>query len=170
MSYNFDKLTSRHNTNCWKWDIDAPDADVIPLWVADMDFEAAPKILDALRCRLDHAVFGYTKVPNSFYEAIQGWYSRRYGWSVQKDWILYTTGVVPAVSASIMALSGGEPCGVLCQTPAYNHFFSSIRNCRCHRCAEQGGKSSTHATHDHDMLILLIKTEQASNAISDTAT
>ena len=132
MSYNFDKLTSRHNTNSWKWDIDAPDADVIPLWVADMDFEAAPKILDALRCRLDHAVFGYTKVPNSFYEAIQGWYSRRYGWSVQKDWILYTTGVVPAVSASIMALSGGEPCGVLCQTPAYNHFFSSIRNCRCH--------------------------------------
>ena len=86
MSYNFDKLTSRHNTNCWKWDIDAPDADVIPLWVADMDFEAAPKILDALRCRLDHAVFGYTKVPNSFYEAIQGWYSRRNGCrSIRQD-------------------------------------------------------------------------------------
>ncbi|MBQ2322489.1 MAG: pyridoxal phosphate-dependent aminotransferase [Bacteroidales bacterium] len=132
MNYNFDKHTDRRRSDCWKWDIDDPRADVIPLWVVDMDFEAAPKIVESLRQRVEHAVFGYTKVPNSFYEAIQGWYSRRYGWSVQKDWILYTTGVVPAVSASIMALSGGEPCGVLCQTPAYNHFFSSIRNCRCH--------------------------------------
>lgn len=132
MNYNFDKLTERRRTDCWKWDIDDPQADVIPLWVADMDFEAAPKIVEALRQRVEHAVFGYTKVPDSFFEAIRGWYSRRYGWSVETDWIIPTIGVVPAVSASIMALSGGEPCGVLCQTPAYNHFFSSIRNCGCH--------------------------------------
>lgn len=69
MTYNFDKLT-RRDTNCFKWDIDDKDDHIIPLWVADMDFEADPKIVDALHKRVDHAIFGYTKVPASFYDAI----------------------------------------------------------------------------------------------------
>lgn len=101
MTYNFDKLTRRDGTNCFKWDIDDKDDHVIPLWVADMDFEADPKIVDALHKRVDHAIFGYTKVPSSFYDAIRNWYSRRYNWQIQNDWILYTTGVVPAVSSII---------------------------------------------------------------------
>ena len=132
MTYNFDKLTRRDGTNCFKWDIDDKDDHIIPLWVADMDFEADPKIVDALHKRVDHAIFGYTKVPTSFYDAIRNWYSRRYNWQIQNDWILYTTGVVPAVSSIIKAISGGKPCGVLAQTPAYNHFFSSINNNGCH--------------------------------------
>lgn len=132
MTYDFDARVSRHNTDCYKWDVDAPEKDVIPLWVADMDFRVAPKIVDALRRRVDHAIFGYTKVPDSFYEAITNWYSRRYACHFEKEWILYTSGVVPAVSAIIKAMAGEEGCGVLMQTPAYNCFFSSIANNKCH--------------------------------------
>lgn len=131
MRYDFDKLTRRSGTDCWKWDIDREEEGVVPLWVADMDFEVAPRITAALRERVEHGIFGYTKVPMSFYDSIRGWYSRRYGWEIENEWIEYTTGVVPAVSAIIKALSGGEGCGVLVQTPAYNHFFSSIRNNGC---------------------------------------
>lgn len=132
MSYNFDERVSRHNTNCYKWDVDSPEQDVIPLWVADMDFKVAPRIVDALHARVAHGIFGYTKVPQSFYDAIVGWYSRRYGCRVAPESIIYTSGVVPAVSAIIKAIAGDQGCGVLMQTPAYNCFFSSIANNKCH--------------------------------------
>lgn len=132
MAYDFDKLTVRRGTDCYKWDVDAPGSGVIPMWVADMDFEVAPKIVEALRRRADHAIFGYTKMPRSLDEAVTGWYSRRYGVSVNPEWLLYTPGVIPALSAIIKTIAGDEGCGVLTQTPAYNHFFSSIRNNRCH--------------------------------------
>lgn len=132
MAYDFDKLTVRRGTDCYKWDVDAPDSDVIPMWVADMDFEAAPKIVEALRRRVDHAVFGYTKMPQGLHDAVTGWYARRYGCRVEADWLLYTPGVIPALSAIIKTVAGDGGCGVLTQTPAYNHFFSSIRNNRCH--------------------------------------
>ena len=127
--YNFDELVDRKHTNSYKWDEhDCPD--LIPLWVADMDFKAAPCILDALRRRLEHGVFGYTFVPDSYYEAVINWFNRRHGWSIQRPWILYTTGVVPAMSAIIKALT--QPGnGVLVQSPVYNCFFSSIRNNGC---------------------------------------
>lgn len=132
MKYNFDERVSRHDTNCYKWDIDSPDDDIIPLWVADMDFRVAPKIVEALHRRVDHQIFGYTKVPQSFYDAITSWYSRRYGCHIDGGSILYTSGVVPAVSAIIKALAPAQGCGVLLQTPAYNCFFSSIANNGCH--------------------------------------
>ena len=104
--------------------------DVIPLWVADMDFAVAPPIQEALRKRMEHPVFGYTLVPESYYEAVINWFDRRHNWHIEKDWILYTSGVVPAVSCAIKAFTlPGEK--VLLQTPAYNCFFSSIRNQGC---------------------------------------
>ena len=132
--YDFDTIIPRRGTNSIKWDARPPfDVDtegVIPLWVADMDFKAAPFIIDVLRKRVEHGVFGYVCVPDSYYEAVCRWFSGRHGWKVEKDWIIYTTGVVPALSAAVKALSRpGEK--VILQSPVYNCFFSSVRNNGC---------------------------------------
>ena len=132
--YDFDTIIPRRGTDSIKWDARPPfDADtegVIPLWVADMDFKAAPFIIDVLRKRVEHGVFGYVCVPDSYYEAVCRWFSGRHGWKVEKDWIIYTTGVVPALSAAVKALSKpGEK--VILQSPVYNCFFSSVRNNGC---------------------------------------
>ena len=129
MKYDFDKIIPRRGTNSVKWDVAKEDG-VIPMWVADMDFQAAPCIRQALKERMDHGVFGYTLVPNSYYESIISWFDRRHQWHIDRNWILYTSGVVPAISAIIKALT--EPGDkVLVQTPVYNCFFSSIRNNGC---------------------------------------
>jgi len=129
MKYDFDELIPRQGTNSYKWD-SAADADVLPLWVADMDFRTAPCIIEALRRRVEHGIFGYTRVPDAYYEAVIDWFGRRHGWQINREWIIYTSGVVPALSAIIKALT--EPGDrVLVQTPVYNCFFSSIRNNGC---------------------------------------
>jgi len=127
--YNFDEIVARRGTNCVKWDeTDIPD--VIPLWVADMDFRVAPAIQQALEERVAHGVFGYNIVPESYYEAVIGWFRRRHQWTIRREHILYTTAVVPAMSCVIKALTmPGEK--VLILSPAYNCFFSSIRNNGC---------------------------------------
>lgn len=128
-TFDFDTVINRRDTNSYKWDI-VKEEDVIPLWVADMDFKAAPAILEALKKRVEHGVFGYTLVPDSYYEAIINWFARRHNWQIDRSWIIYTTGVVPAVSCAIKALTlPGEK--VLIQTPDYNCFFSSIKNNGC---------------------------------------
>ena len=128
-TFDFDTVINRRGTNSYKWDI-VKEEDVIPLWVADMDFKAAPAILEALKKRVEHGVFGYTLVPDSYYEAIIDWFARRHNWQIDRSWIIYTTGVVPAVSCAIKALTlPGEK--VLIQTPDYNCFFSSIKNNGC---------------------------------------
>lgn len=129
MTYDFDELINRRGTNSLKWD-SAADPDVLPLWVADMDFRTAQPVIDALRRRVEHGIFGYTHVPDAFYESIIRWFARRHGWTMRREWMLYTSGVVPALSAVIKALTApGDK--VLVQTPVYNCFFSSIRNNGC---------------------------------------
>ena len=140
MKYNFDELIERRGTNCVKWDERprvgeqssgiSPSPEVIPLWVADMDFRVAPAIQKALQQRVKHGVFGYNIVPESYYEAVISWFHRRHQWDIQRSWILYTTAVVPAMSCVIKALTmPGEK--VLILSPAYNCFFSSIKNNGC---------------------------------------
>ena len=140
MKYNFDELIERRGTNCVKWDERprvgeqssgiSPSPEVIPLWVADMDFRVAPAIQKALQQRVEHGVFGYNIVPESYYEAVISWFHRRHQWDIQRSWILYTTAVVPAMSCVIKALTmPGEK--VLILSPAYNCFFSSIKNNGC---------------------------------------
>lgn len=129
MKYDFDESVVRRGTNCVKWD-ESPVADVIPMWVADMDFRVAPAIQKALEQRVAHGVFGYNIVPESYYEAIISWFRRRHQWEVERSSILYTTAVVPAMSCVIKALTmPGEK--VLILSPAYNCFFSSIKNNGC---------------------------------------
>ncbi len=127
--YDFDKEIMRRGSGCVKWD-ENPQSDIIPMWVADMDFEASPAIREALRRRVEHGVFGYTHVPESYYEAIISWFKRRHGWLIEREWIQYTSGVVPALSVIVKAFT--EPGDrVILQTPVYNCFFSSVRNNGC---------------------------------------
>ena len=120
MEYNFDELIVRRATNSYKWDT-PEDGDVLPMWVADMDFRTAPVIVEALRKRVEHGIFGYTRVPQAYYDAVTEWFATRHNWQIDPQTILYTSGVVPAVSAVIKALtSPGDK--VLVQTPAYNCF------------------------------------------------
>lgn len=128
MKYDFDKTIDRRATNSYKWD-SAPEG-VLPMWVADMDFRTAPAIIDALQKRVAHGILGYTHVPDAYYDAVTSWFSRRHGWDIDREWIIYTSGVVPAVSAVIKAMTvPGDK--VIVQTPVYNCFFSSIRNNGC---------------------------------------
>ena len=127
MQYNFDEIVNRRGSNSYKWD---SANDVLPMWVADMDFRTAPAVIEALENRAKHGVFGYTKVPQSYFDAITGWFARRHNFMFDKNQLLYTTGVVPAISAIIKALTiAGDK--VILQTPVYNCFFSSIRNNEC---------------------------------------
>lgn len=128
MKYDFDRVVPRRHSGSYKWD--AIPEDTLPLWVADMDFEVAPAIKQALAERVGHGIFGYTQVDDDYYEAVISWFSRRHQWQIRRQWMLYTSGVVPAISCSIKALAlPGER--VLVQTPVYNCFFSSIRNQGC---------------------------------------
>ena len=129
MKYNFDELIDRRNTGCVKWD-ESPSPDVIPLWVADMDFAVAPAIQEAILRRAQHPVFGYTYVQDDYYDAVISWFQRRHHWTIQREWIQYTIGVVPAMSVAIKALTmPGEK--VLILSPDYNCFFSSVKNNGC---------------------------------------
>lgn len=129
MKYDFDELVERRGTNCVKWD-ESADPDMIPMWVADMDFRVAPAIQRALEQRVAQGVFGYNIVPESYYEAVISWFHRRHQWEIERSSILYTTAVVPAMSCVIKALTmPGEK--VLILSPAYNCFFSSIKNNGC---------------------------------------
>lgn len=134
MKYDFDELIERRGTGCVKWDerpeaVDSSDG-IIPLWVADMDFKAAPAIMDAVMKRAAHGVFGYTVVEEDYYLAVISWFHRRHHWRIHREEILYTTGDVPAMSVAIKALTmPGEK--VLILSPDYNCFFSSVRNNGC---------------------------------------
>ncbi len=129
MKYNFDEIIDRRESGSYKWDSHEHEG-LLPMWVADMDFRTAPAVIDALRARVEHGVFGYTHVPEEYYRAVTDWFSRRHGWAIDRSWFIYTSGVVPAISAIIKALT--EPGDkVIVQTPVYNCFFSSIRNNGC---------------------------------------
>lgn len=124
MKYNFDKLTDRRGVGSLKWDV--PERE-LPMWVADMDFETAPEIIEALKKRVEHGIFGYSVITDDWYEAYQSWWERKHGLHSEKDWFIFCTGVVPAISSAVRKLTTvGE--NVLVQTPVYNIFFNSIRN------------------------------------------
>jgi putative aminotransferase len=150
MTYDFDKQITRRGTDSYKWD-SAGSAEILPMWVADMDFPTAPAIVEALRRRVEHGIFGYTRVPDSYYDAVTGWFARRHGWRFDREWMIYTSGVVPALSAVIKALTvPGDK--VLVQTPVYNCFFSSIRNNGCETVSSPLVFTGTTYTVDYEDL------------------
>ncbi len=124
MKYDFDKIIDRSNTNSCKWDV-LPNE--LPMWVADMDFQTAPEIIEALIARAKHGIFGYSIVPDAWYEAYINWWSTYHQLIIKKEWLVFTTGVIPAISSMVRKLTTpGEK--VLVQTPVYNIFFNSILN------------------------------------------
>ncbi len=124
MNYHFDEKTDRRNSNSLKWDIKENE---LPMWVADMDFQAAPAIREAIEKRLMHGVFGYTIIPDEWNEAYISWWKERHGYEIRKSELIFCTGVVPAISSIVRKITTpGEK--VLIQTPVYNIFFNSIIN------------------------------------------
>lgn len=133
LRYDFDHIIDRRNTNCEKWDQNTAhfgSEDVLPMWVADMDFPCPQPVLDALRRRLDHPIFGYGFPPESLYQAVIDRLERRFGWKVAKEWITFVPGVVTAVYSAIQALaSPGDD--VLLQLPVYFPFFRAVTDSGC---------------------------------------
>ncbi len=122
--YDFDEIINRRHTNSAKWD--GVGEDLLPMWVADMDFKSPPEIITALEERARHAVFGYSGGYDGWYEALIHWMKKRYGWELNKEWISTSPGVVPALDMLIRALTQpGER--VIIQTPVYHPFFNVVR-------------------------------------------
>ncbi len=124
MEYNFDTPINRRGTQSVKWNVGETE---LPMWIADMDFTSPPEVIQAVQQRAQHGVFGYCAMPSAWSEALSGWWSRRYQFSIDPKTLLFCTGVVPAVSSVLRRLTcPGE--NVVLQTPAYNAFFPSITN------------------------------------------
>lgn len=124
MNYNFDTQMNRRNTNSLKWNVAENE---LPMWVADMDFQTAPEIKDAMEARAAHGIFGYTDIPDAWYRAYITWWKKRHSFEMEKDWLIFCTGVVPALSSLVRKLTTPAE-KVLIQTPVYNIFFNSIQN------------------------------------------
>ena len=125
--YNFDNPPSRRGTSCFKWDCKPNE---LPMWIADMDFEAAPEIRAALQKRLDHGIFGYDDMGEDWYQAYIGWWRDRHGLVMEKENLIFSAGVVPSISSLVRKLTTPNE-NVLLQTPVYNIFFNSVINNGC---------------------------------------
>ncbi|MES2364904.1 MAG: PatB family C-S lyase [Pseudomonadota bacterium] len=128
MSFDFDQTISREGTDSVKYDGRIAyfgTADVTPLWVADMDFAAPLAVTAALAARAAHPIYGYTRYPDSLYDALIGWMQQRHGWTIKREWIVMCPGVVPSLHAAVMAFARpGE--AVIVQPPVYFPFFSAV--------------------------------------------
>ncbi|MDO4337777.1 MAG: MalY/PatB family protein [Eubacteriales bacterium] len=120
----FDEKIERRNTGSMKWDV--ADGE-LPMWVADMDFKTAPEVTDAILKRARQGVFGYTLITDEWYQAYINWWKHRHDFRIEKEWLIFCTGVVPAISSIVRKMTTvGE--NVVVMTPAYNIFFNSILN------------------------------------------
>lgn len=129
MQYNFDKIIDRHNTDSLKYDFASKRGkpkDILPLWVADMDFPAPQEVIEALQAKALHGIYGYSDAADSsYFNALYNWYYKRYGWELHPDWILKTPGIVFAICAAIRALTD-KGDAILIQEPVYYPFSESV--------------------------------------------
>lgn len=130
MTYSFDRITNRENTNCLKYDKREEifgRTGIIPMWIADMDFPTPPFIISALRERLNHEILGYSYRPESYFEAFIDWVSALHGWDIKRDWIEFSPGVVPALNVSTLAFtSPGDQ--IIIQPPVYTPFYGAAQD------------------------------------------
>lgn len=130
MKYNFDELINRKGTDSKKWNNlteDYGSEDLLPMWVADMDFQSPPEVIDALKERVEHGIFGYPFIADSVYDSIINWAKKRYDWDIKKEWILFTPGVVVGLNIGIKEI-GEKGDNVVVQTPVYPPFFRILEN------------------------------------------
>lgn len=127
---DFDTIVDRRNTNCLKYDFakrrGMPE-DLMPLWVADMDFKISSYVQDALDQQIKHGIFGYSEVQEEYFETVKKWMQRRYGWEVDRRWLVKTPGIVFALAMAVKAFTNPED-GVLIQSPVYYPFSEVIRD------------------------------------------
>ena len=124
MQYSFDDVPDRRGTDAIKWQVQENE---LPMWIADMDVDTAPEIKSALLARLDRGVFGYGDVTDDWYDAYVGWWETRHGFRMQREGLIFCTGVIPAVSSAVRKLTTpAEKVAVL--TPVYNIFYNSVLN------------------------------------------
>ena len=133
MKYDFDRVCDRRNTNCVKWDAVSSifgREDVLPMWVADMDFPVAQPIVEALKKRVEHDFYGYTQPGSSVIEAVVDRMQRKFNWKIQPEWVVFTPGVVPALHTAVRAFThpGDE---VILQEPVYYPFFPAVTSSGC---------------------------------------
>jgi len=130
MSWNFDEPAVREGTNCIKYDLTEETfgkKDVIPMWVADMDFNTPDFVISALRKRLDHEICGYTFRQKEYYSSIAGWIKTRHNWNVDNEWICFSPGIVPALNFCTLAFTvPGDK--IIVQPPVYFPFFSAVES------------------------------------------
>ena len=124
MKYDFDKAVNRRGTSSLKWDVADNE---LPMWVADMDFQTAPEIQEAIMKRARHGVFGYSIIPDEWYQAYMDWWKKYHNFTIEKEWLIFCTGVIPAISSAVRKLTTPAE-NVVIQTPVYNIFFNSILN------------------------------------------
>jgi len=130
MRYNFDEIVNRENTDSVKFDLRKEifeKEDVIPMWVADMDFKTPDFIINAIKERTKHEVFGYSIRPKSYYNSIVKWVERRHNWKIESDWISFSPGIVPAINMAVLAFTKPGD-NIVVQPPVYFPFFSAIQN------------------------------------------
>ena len=129
MKYNFDEIIPRKKTNSVKWDL-VKDAEILPMWVADMDFKTAPEIIETLSEKVSHGVFGYSVIPENFHQSIIDWWKDYHQFIIEKEWLLPVPGMILSLSAIVRTfLKPGE--NIILQTPVYNHFFTIVESCSC---------------------------------------
>ena len=157
MRYDFDKVTDRRTSNSIKWAVLEQE---LPMWVADMDFETAPEIKEAILKRAEHGIFGYPGIPDEWYNAYIKWWEERHNFQFEKEWLMFTTGIVPAISCAVRKLTTiGE--NVLVQTPVYNAFFHCITN---------NGRNIVNAPLKYDGENYWIDFEELEQKLSDPLT
>ncbi len=130
LRYNFDEIVNREGTYSSKWDQNVQQelfqkTNLLPFWVADMELRTAPEIIDALRKRVDHGIFGYSERPERYYKGVINWTRDRFGWEIKREWVLFTPGVVPGINYIIQALTT-KGQGIIINEPVYYPFKDSI--------------------------------------------
>lgn len=133
--YDFDKVTGREGTDSLKWSVrgdseNSQSGGKLPMWVADMEFPTAPAVIDAIRERTDNGIFGYSVIPDSWYGAYMNWWRSRHGLEIKKEWLIFCTGVIPAISSAVRKLTTPNETVVI-MSPVYNIFYNCIRNNGC---------------------------------------
>ena len=122
--FDFDEVIDRRKTDSIKWKVEENE---LPMWVADMDFKTAPCIINDIKKRADEGIFGYSDIEDEWYEAYINWYKSKYNFSIEREDLLFSTGIIPSLSTIVRRLTLAAE-NVVVQTPVYNMFFNSIVN------------------------------------------
>ena len=125
--YNFDNGVNRRGTNCIKWDVPFVTEDILPMWIADMDFQIAPAITENLKKIAEQGAFGYQFLSEKYYEAVMNWMKRRHGYEVKREEICFVPNIVVGLSYAVQTISEVDD-EIIVQTPAYGPFFEVVKD------------------------------------------